>query len=75
MPLAKTKELNIHYNALFNKTSFSHFAALIKIDDAYKRAYYELLVCKTRLSVRKLKDAIHSLAYKRTACRKIKSYP
>ena len=71
-PAVKIQELNSHYNALFNKTSFSHFAELIKIQDPYKRAYYELLVCRTQLSVRELRDAVHSLAYERTGLSKNK---
>ena len=71
-PPAKMQELNSHYNALFNKTSFSHFTELIKIHDPYKRAYYELLVCRTQLSVRELRDAVHSLSYERTGLSKNK---
>ncbi len=62
----KKSELTQHYKQLFSKASFSHFTELIKIDDEYKRAYYEMLVCKTQPSVRELRSAIHSLSYERT---------
>lgn len=61
-----------HYNQLFSTTSYSHFTELIKIDDFYKRTYYELLVCKTTLSVRELRDSINTLSYERTGLSKNK---
>lgn len=61
-----------HHNQLFSSTSFSHFVELIKINDIYKRTYYELLVCKTTLSVRELRDSINTLSYERTGLSKNK---
>jgi predicted nuclease of restriction endonuclease-like (RecB) superfamily len=61
-----------HYNQLFATTSYSHFAELIKITDVYRRTYYELLVCKTAMSVRELRDSIHTLSYERTGLSKQK---
>jgi predicted nuclease of restriction endonuclease-like (RecB) superfamily len=61
-----------HYNLLFSTTSYSHFTELIKISDIYKRTYYELLVCKTTLSVRELRDSINTLSYERTGLSKNK---
>ncbi len=61
-----------HYNQLFSTTSYSHFSELIKIGDIYKRTYYELLVCKTALSVRELRDSINTLSYERTGLSKNK---
>ena len=61
-----------HHNQLFSSTSFSHFVELIKISDIYKRTYYELLVCKTTLSVRELRDSINTLSYERTGLSKNK---
>ncbi|WP_114792350.1 PDDEXK nuclease domain-containing protein [Niabella yanshanensis] len=55
-----------HIVQLFATTSFSHFTELIKIDDAYKRLYYELLQINTQPSVRDLRRAIHTLSYERT---------
>ena len=52
-----------HYNQLFSTTSYSHFSELIKIADIYKRTYYELLVCKTTLSVRELRDEVAHLSH------------
>ncbi len=62
-----------HYNQLFSTTSYSHFTELIKISDIYKRTYYELLVCKTTLSVRELRDSINTLSYERTGLSKNKT--
>jgi predicted nuclease of restriction endonuclease-like (RecB) superfamily len=62
-----------HYNQLFSTTSYSHFSELIKISDIYKRTYYELLVCKTTLSVRELRDCINTLSYERTGLSKNKN--
>ena len=61
-----------HHNQLFSSTSFSHFVELIKISDIYKRTYYELLVCKTTLSVRELRNSINTLSYERTGLSKNK---
>ena len=61
-----------HHNQLFSSTSFSHFVELIKISDIYKRTYYELLVCKTTLSVRELRNSISTLSYERTGLSKNK---
>jgi predicted nuclease of restriction endonuclease-like (RecB) superfamily len=62
-----------HYNHLFSTTSYSHFTELIKITDIYKRTYYELLVCKTTMSVRELRDSISALSYERTGLSKNKN--
>jgi predicted nuclease of restriction endonuclease-like (RecB) superfamily len=62
-----------HYNQLFSTTSYSHFSELIKINDIYKRTYYELLVCKTTPSVRELRDSINTLSYERTGLSKNKN--
>ncbi len=61
-----------HYNQLFSATSYSHFIELIKISDVYKRTYYELLVCKTTMSVRELRNSINTLSYERTGLSKNK---
>ena len=76
--LGDSKKINTtlftkHYNQLFSTTSYSHFTELIKISDIYKRTYYELLVCKTTLSVRELRDSINTLSYERTGLSKNKS--
>ena len=70
--LETSTQLTTHYKTLFSKTSFSHFTELIKIDDPYKKAYYELLICKTQLSVRELRESIHTLTYERTGLSKNK---
>jgi predicted nuclease of restriction endonuclease-like (RecB) superfamily len=76
--LAKSEDIDTalftkHYNQLFSTTSYSHFSELIKISDIYKRTYYELLVCKTTISVRELRDSINTLSYERTGLSKNKN--
>ncbi len=55
------------------KLSFTHFVELIKIEDPFKRYFYEVLCIKGTWSVRELKRQIHSLYYERTAMSKDKS--
>ncbi len=50
---------------VFNKISYTHFVELIKISDASKRKFYELLVIKNTLSVRELERQIATLTYER----------
>jgi predicted nuclease of restriction endonuclease-like (RecB) superfamily len=69
---AKKSKAQKHLTILFNQTSFSHLLELAKIDDLLKRAYYELLILKTGLSVRNLRRQIASLAYERTGLAKNK---
>ncbi|MBC7653954.1 MAG: DUF1016 family protein, partial [Oligoflexus sp.] len=52
------------YNLLIT-TSFTHFVELIKIEDATKRRFFELLVLKTTPSVRELQRQINTLTYER----------
>ncbi len=66
------KEKTEHLTQLFAQTSFSHFAELIKIDEEYKRLYYEMLMIKTNPSVRELRRAIATLSYERTGLSKNK---
>jgi predicted nuclease of restriction endonuclease-like (RecB) superfamily len=66
------KQEKEHLKRLFAQTSFSHFVELIKIDDIYKRLYYEMLIIKTNPSVRELRRAIVTLAYERTGLSKNK---
>lgn len=56
------KKLNIN---MLNIISFTHFVELIKIDNAVKRKYYELLILKTQPSVKELKRQIATLSYER----------
>lgn len=50
---------------LLENVSFTHFAELLKIDDAAKRQFYEWLIIKTTLSVSELKHKINTLTYER----------
>jgi hypothetical protein len=70
-PISK-KEKTEHLTQLFSQTSFSHFAELIKIEEEYKRLYYEMLIIRTTPSVRELRRAIAALAYERTGLSKNK---
>jgi predicted nuclease of restriction endonuclease-like (RecB) superfamily len=71
-PQLITQDFNKHFINLFTKTSFSHFVEFIKIDDLYKRTYYELLTYQSQLSVRELRNAIQTLSYERTGLSKNK---
>ncbi|MEO8150017.1 MAG: PDDEXK nuclease domain-containing protein [Bacteroidia bacterium] len=61
-----------HLVTLFNQTSFSHLAELMKIGDPIKRSYYELMILKTGLTVRSLRRQIATLAFERTGLSKNK---
>jgi predicted nuclease of restriction endonuclease-like (RecB) superfamily len=54
-----------YYAELLSKVSFTHFVELIKIKDAVKRKFYELMVIKNTLSVRELEKQIATLTYER----------
>jgi len=62
-----------HILNLIENLSFSHFVELLKIEDAYKREFYELQVIQSALSVRELKRQIDSLTYERIAAAQDKS--
>jgi predicted nuclease of restriction endonuclease-like (RecB) superfamily len=66
------KQLQKHFSLLFNHASFSHLVELIKIDDVFKRTFYELLIIKTTPSVREIRRAINTLSYERTGLAKNK---
>lgn len=51
---------------VFAKLSFTHIAELISIDDATKRAFYEVECVRGNWSVRELKRQIGSLYYERS---------
>lgn len=58
------KQLN---QQLLQKISFTHFTELIKIEDALKRRYYEMITIKQTLSVRELQRQINTLSFERLA--------
>ncbi len=60
-----TAEEQSHFKLVFSNISYTHFTELIKIEDALKRRYYELLILKTQPSVHELKRQINSLSYER----------
>lgn len=69
----KKSSLNItDMKALFYNLSFSHFLALIKIEDSAKRGFYELEASQSTWSFRELKRQIASLLYERTVLSKDK---
>jgi hypothetical protein len=57
------KQYTSHYKELFLIASYTQLSEIIKIDDVSKRNFYELLVIKTKPSVKELKRQINSLAY------------
>lgn len=54
-----------HLYQLFSAVSFTHLVELIKIDNSTKRQFYELLILKTRPSVKELKRQISALTFER----------
>ena len=54
-----------YFTNAFMKISYTHFAELIKIKEANKRRFYELLTIKNTLSVRELERQIATLTYER----------
>jgi predicted nuclease of restriction endonuclease-like (RecB) superfamily len=58
-------EQNKYCSTIFQHISYTHFTELIKIDDATKRRFYELLVLKTQPTVKELKRQINSLTFER----------
>ena len=54
-----------YYDAIFKQISFSHFIELLKIEDTFKRKFYELSIIKKTLSVRELERQIATLTYER----------
>ncbi|MEY5041047.1 MAG: hypothetical protein RLZZ414_586 [Bacteroidota bacterium] len=50
---------------LIERTSFSHFVELIKIENKTKRTYYELCILNTTPSVSELKRQINTMAFER----------
>ena len=54
-----------YFTNVFTKISYSHLIELIKIKEANKRRFYELLTIKNTLSVRELERQIATLTYER----------
>jgi predicted nuclease of restriction endonuclease-like (RecB) superfamily len=54
-----------YFTRLFNELSWTHFIELTRIDDPFKRAFYEVETLKNRWSVRELKRQMDSLLYER----------
>jgi predicted nuclease of restriction endonuclease-like (RecB) superfamily len=54
-----------YVSTIFQNISYTHFTELIKIDDATKRRFYELLILKTQPSVKELKRQIDTLTFER----------
>ena len=68
--LGKINKLGLIPNKLITNLSFSHIVELIKIEDAHKRAFYELECAKGVWSVRELKRQIESLYLERSGLSK-----
>jgi predicted nuclease of restriction endonuclease-like (RecB) superfamily len=80
-PALKTRELqnpslnwqdSNYYLNLFSTLSWSHLLELTRIDDATKRAFYELECIKSNWSLRELKRQINSMLYERVGLSKDK---
>ncbi|HOF11402.1 MAG TPA: PDDEXK nuclease domain-containing protein [Treponemataceae bacterium] len=65
LPIDECNKSQKHIQHLLNHCSFTHFIELIKIDDAIKRKFYEMLILKTTPSIKELKRSIESLTYER----------
>lgn len=63
---------NDYFVNIFDSLSYSHFVELIRVDDEYKRLFYEMECIKGVWSVRELKRQIGSLLYERTGLSKDK---
>lgn len=61
-----TPKSQLDGKALASKLSFTHIVELIAIDDATKRAFYEIECLRGNWSVRELKRQIGSLYYERS---------
>lgn len=61
-----------YYQQLFSTLSWSHLLELCRIDDALKRAFYELESMKSRWSLRELKRQMNSMLYERVGLSKDK---
>lgn len=67
-----TPELRNEGKKLLQSLSFTHFAALLDIDDPLKRVFYEVECIKGNWSVRELKRQIASLYFERCGLSKNK---
>jgi len=68
-----TPELCVEAQVLVTRLSFTHLAELVAIDDALKRAFYEIECLRGNWSVRELKRQIGSLYYERSGLSKDKA--
>jgi predicted nuclease of restriction endonuclease-like (RecB) superfamily len=59
-------QLKVPANVVVNKLSYTHFEALLKVSDPFKRTFYELESIKGTWSVRELKRQISSLYFERS---------
>ncbi len=65
-------ELQIPPKKLINSFTFSHFIELLKIDEDFKRIFYEVETIKGNWSVRELKRQINAQTYERVGLSKDK---
>lgn len=68
LPLESQVDLanpNAYYFTLLQRTSYSHFVELMKIENHLKRKFFELFILKTTPSVKELQRQISTLAYER----------
>jgi len=63
---------NKYYQRLFSTLSWSHIVELMRIEDASKRAFYEIESIKCNWSIREFKRQIDSMLYERVGLSKDK---
>lgn len=68
-----TKDDIKYFTKLLEGISYAHFTALMNVENATQRQYYELLTLKTSLSVKELRRQINTLSYERMGFEKDKS--
>ncbi len=62
----QAEEFHVPVSKLLSRLSFSHFVELIKINDTFKRIFYEIECIKGTWSVRELKRQINSMYFERS---------
>jgi hypothetical protein len=68
----KNTDLSISGGKLLACLSFSHFVELIKIDELYKRLFYEMETIRSQWGVRELRRQMNSMYYERVGLSKNK---
>ena len=70
--LDTAKSIVVSNNNLLRCCTFTHFIELMKVDDEFKRVFYEVEIIKGNWSTRELKRQINSLTFERIGLSKDK---